>query len=154
MIFLTFLLPILYAIPFFFVFHGLGMYLQFCLGLILGFLISNLDRFLNTFFIQGENPATPPSNELITHSVLFLLIYVGLAIYVLTSTGSVIGIGLILGIGLHLCIDLWRYQKDEQKFRQEFLWQLKQQLSKQQINYLVIGFSLFFLLLSFLVIRQ
>ena len=85
--------------------------------------------------------------------MLFLIVYVALAIYVTTSTGSALGVGLVLGIGLHFCIDFWRYRQDEVAFHQHFLWQLKRKFADKEITYGVISFSIFFLLLSLLVMR-
>ena len=75
------------------------------------------------------------------------------ALYVMTSTGSVLGMGMILGIGLHFCLDLWQYRSDEQKFNLHFFWQIKRKLVAREITYLVVSFSLFFLLLSMLMIQ-
>lgn len=170
------IVPVVYAVPFFFVFPDKWMYLQFLLGFVFGFLIFILDRFLHVFFIQPESEfsqqvkarwnernfkevvqlfvvARQQQQELMTRSVLFFIVYIGLAIYILTSTGSVVGMGLILGIGLHFCLDFWRYRQNEVRFHQQFLWQLKKTLAQQEITYLVVGFSLFFILLSMLAIR-
>ncbi len=176
MFILHLLLPFLYALPFFFVFPDKTQYFQFVVGLLCGFLIFVLDRFLHVFFIQPQTEFSQKirfhwknrqftkmmhdlwadrdqQQELITRSSVFLISYVALAIYVITSTGSVLGIGLILGIGLHFCLDFWRYRRDEERFHKHFLWQLKRKLTDKEMTYLVISFTLFFLLLSMLVIR-
>jgi hypothetical protein len=175
--YLHLLLPLFYTVPFFFIFQDKWLFLQFVIGVGLGFLLFLLDRFLHVFFIQPESEFSQlvrghwqqrkikkifhtfltgrdQQNELITRSIFFLIVYVGLALYVMTSTGSVLGMGMILGIGLHFCLDFWSYRQNHEKFNHHFFWQMKRKLEEKEITYLVIIFSLFFLLLSMLAIKS
>jgi hypothetical protein len=175
--FIHLIIPILYAVPFFFVFADKLLYLQFCLGLLCGYLLFVLDRLLHVFFIQPDSDFSQrirqqwqqrqyglmvktfltnrqQQSELMTRSVIFLIVYVALAIYVITSTGSVLGAGLILGIGLHFCLDFWRYRQDENAFHRHFLWQLKKKIIDNEVTYLVISFTIFFVLISLMVIKM
>ena len=44
-------------------------------------------------------------------SWLFVLIYIVMGLFVMTSTRSFVGEGLVLGIGLRYLIDFWQYRK-------------------------------------------
>ena len=50
------------------------------------------------------------SQALISRSLLFLGIYFVMAFFVITSTGSPVGVGLILGLGLRYCLDIFLYR--------------------------------------------
>jgi hypothetical protein len=174
---LHFFLPLMYCLLFLLRFHEPLSLFQFCLGVGIGFSIFIIDRIVHAFFIQPELEfskqiqaawhaknyrllvnilATAGSKQthLTTRSLFFLLIYIGMSLYVLTSTGSILGMGLILGIGLHFCLDFWWYKRDTTQFDDFFLWQLKKKLQPQEINYVVYGFTTFFAVMTILVLIQ
>ncbi len=166
----------IYALLFIFAFPNPIEYVQFLIGLLLGFGLFFLDRVFDVFFIRPETEFSQLVREewkkrriwsmfstilsgkelqekLITRSVFFLIAYVAVAIFVLTSTGSILGIGLVLGIGFHFCVDFIRYRSDLEKFNRHFLWQVKRKFAQQEVLSLVISFCLFFALLSLLVLK-
>ncbi|NCQ66024.1 MAG: hypothetical protein COZ34_03110 [Candidatus Pacebacteria bacterium CG_4_10_14_3_um_filter_34_15] len=90
--------------------------------------------------------------KLITRSVLFMFSLLPMGIFIVTSTGSEIGIGLFLGILTTLLIELIIYRNSIDLFHSRFLSQLKRKLSAQEIKYFVSIFSvltLIFVLLTF-----
>jgi hypothetical protein len=171
------LLPIIYAAIFAIVFYRAPLlYAQFAVGIFLGFSLLFFDRILHIFFVDPQSEFSQLAREqwrarnvrgflqlmfqssafqekLVTRSILFLISYAALAIFVLTSTGSVLGAGLVLGIGLHFCLDFFIYRKDVRQFRKHFLWQIKRELSEQEISTLLWSFVTFFILLSLLVLK-
>jgi hypothetical protein len=170
-------LPIFYSLPFFFILKTVPQFLLFTFGVHLGFGLFFFDRFLHVFFIQPEHDLSQQvkaawqkknfpqmirlvvagralQEKLVTRSILFFICYVAMAIFVLTSTGSILGSGIILGIGLHFCFDFLRYRQDIHRFHQHFLWQLKKKLGEQEITALVASFCVFFIILSLLVIKS
>jgi hypothetical protein len=167
---------LVYAALFVFAFPHPADYAQFLIGLSLGFSLFFLDRVFDVFFIRPETEFSQIvrgewkkrkfwsmvstilqgkelQEKLITRSILFLIAYVAVAIFVLTSTGSILGIGLVLGIGFHFCMDFIRYRKDLEKFNSHFLWQVKRKFAKQEVVSLIISFCLFFALISLLVLK-
>jgi hypothetical protein len=173
----TFSLIILffYAVPFWFHFPSPLVYLQFVLGLIIGFFIILIDRVTHAFYLYPESEfnqiihqlikqkkyfraltilltADDLQPKLLTRSALFLGVYIALTIFVLTSTGSTLGIGLVFGLGLRLTLDMFRYRPDPTAFHEQYLWQIKRKFSHSEVNQIVWGFSAFFVVISLLVI--
>jgi len=176
MIILHVLLPFLYSTIFFFVFPNKVLFGEFAAGVFIGFWLLSIDWILHIFFVQPEAEFSKAVKEkwgqrkwrqaiavfittrqlqqkLITRSILFLVAYVVLALYVLTSTGSIFGSGIVLGIGLHFCLDLLNYRRDLEKFHQHFLWQLKRRFSEREVLIMVGVFCTYFVLLSMLVLK-
>ena len=152
--------PLLYSVLFFFFFQNTWAYMYFVIGIFLGFGIFFLDRIFHVFFTDPAHEFSQIvktewkqrkyiqalqllltgrelQEKLITRSSLFLIAYLATALFMLTSSGSFVGMGMVLGIGLHFCIDFTRYQKDSEKFHRHFLWQLKRRLSDQELRMLV-----------------
>jgi hypothetical protein len=176
MFILHILLPVLYGLPFSLVIRPFELFLQFFVGVQVGFLIFFIDRIFHVFFVDPESEFSQLirgewlkkryrgalrmlargrdlQKKLTTRSVLFLLIYVPIALFVLTSTGSYFGMGLVLGLGLHYCYDFIQYRRDLTKFHDHFLWQVKRPFSKIEINSMIAVFIIFFTLISLLMFR-
>lgn len=77
--------------------------------------------------------------QLITRSPLFLLTYVPLALFVVTSTGSRIGMGLVLGMGVILAFEMWRRRRDPNAFQYRFGKHLAHVFTPTDIQRLWIG---------------
>lgn len=62
-------------------------------------------QYLNTakFLVDTKNERP----KLIFHSILFLVIFIFLAIFVTTSSGSLFGRGLVIAFLLHLMVDIY-----------------------------------------------
>jgi hypothetical protein len=90
-----------------------------------------------------------PGQPLITRSVLFMVAYIPLSLFVVTSSGSWLGSGLVVGIGLVLLTELYLLRKDEAALRAHFAPHLHV-LSPRDIS---IALGAFSLLLLFLVIK-
>ena len=89
---------------------------------------------------------------LVSRSTLFLLSFIPLAIFMLTSSGSLLGMGLILGIGLSLSLEMLTLRRNPTDFRVRFLQQLKREISHQEVQFVALGFSLFVGVLAVLVV--
>ncbi|PJC43625.1 MAG: hypothetical protein CO039_02935 [Candidatus Pacebacteria bacterium CG_4_9_14_0_2_um_filter_34_50] len=121
----------------------------FTVGTVLGTILMDLDEavFYKYYLEKNETEI-----KLITRSVLFMFSLLPLGIFIVTSTGSEIGIGLFLGILTTLLIELIIYRNSIDLFHSRFLSQLKRKLSAQEIKYFVSIFSvltLIFVLLTF-----
>lgn len=166
-------LPAVYSLIFLLTLRSPTHFIEFVGGVYLGFGLLFLDRLLHIFLIEPESQfsqslhqalkkkqilriarailtANTMQKQLITRSALFLVAYVALALYIITSTGSAIGIGMILGIGLHYCFDFLLYKRDLELLRSHFLWQLKREFAQQEVNALFLVICVFFLLLTLL----
>lgn len=173
--FLSLLLPLLYSAVFFFSFPNIFAFAVFVLGVVIGSGIILIDRLLHAFYLFPDTEfnvlireewrkknifgvlkmlqlADPYQDQLMTRSVLFLVIYWVLALFVLTSTGSILGIGIILGMGLRYVIDFWKVRNQPEVFVHQFLWQVRHQFTKQQVQLIMAGWVVGFTLLTLLVL--
>lgn len=151
---------ILYCLPFFFLIQPWFGFLLFVVGVFLGLVLLIIDeRRLSALYQEDESsPSTelvaggqrkPDSKKfIVTRSTLFLLTLVPLSLFVLTSTGSMIGMGFLMGIMLGLIVEMWIFKDQLDLFRQRYLNQLSIHLSKNSISQIVIGSSAFFLILN------
>jgi hypothetical protein len=172
---LSILLPLLYSAIFFFSFPSIVSFVIFAVGIVVGSGMILVDRILHAFYLFPEHEfnvlireewrkknifgvlkmlqlADPYQDQLMTRSVLFLVIYWILAVFVLTSTGSVLGVGIILGMGLRYVIDFWNVRKQPEVFVHQFLWQVRHQFTKQQVNFIIAGWMFGFAMLTLLVL--
>jgi hypothetical protein len=97
----------------------------------------------SSFFAKKYAEQGVTGNVLITRSVVFVGTLVPLSIYMLTSTGSSVGIGLLFGILTVLVLEMLRLYKNTAAFNQRFLFQLREPFSQQQINYFIFALVLY-----------
>lgn len=152
---------VLYCLPFIFFIKPWHRYLLFSLGVLLGILLLILDEERLHRFYQEDNlqslpdlpdaaqKDSPGSKFIVTRSTLFLLSLLPLSLFVVSSTGSALGIGLVMGLMLGLLIEMWMLRNEVDQFRQRFLRQLKTEMSAEGVSLLVLGGSVFFALMNF-----
>jgi hypothetical protein len=168
-------LPLIYSALFFFSFPIWYLFALFLIGVMIGFAVIYADRLLHAFYLYPDTEfnqllqtewkrknvfgvwnlliqAEGHQEKLLTRSILFLAVYAVLTFFVLTSTGSMVGIGLMLGMGLRYTVDFWKLSRDPEVFHRQFLWQLKRSLSQQEVRGCVIGWTIAFSILSALVL--
>jgi hypothetical protein len=147
--FFRWLLPILFSLPFLLVFPLWPPFVMFELGILIGSALLWFDEVYGWKWYAepvGASPEvqtqpTPP--QLVTRSPLFLLAYVPLALFVVTSTGSLVGTGLILAMGLILSFEMWEQRHDQTRFQQRFGQGLAHTFSLTDIQRLwVVGFMI------------
>ncbi len=165
--FLQFLVLLIYALPFYLVIHPLTQYLLFLGGLVAGRLFLLLDEKLFFKFYQNDEQAKSESNTetafspaqmvsttlnkqptYVTRSVIFMLAYVGLAFYMVTSGGNRLAQGLVLGMGLSLLVEMWQKRNMPVAFNQYFLSQLKISLDKKAVAKIILAMFCFLLILT------
>lgn len=145
-----YIMPLIYAILFYLLIvlpneATLVSTLFFLAGFYLGNLLLWVDgKFLYPYY----NELRTEPKQLITRSAMFIIAYVFLALFVVTSSGNFIGTGMIFGIGLTLFFELYTLKDNPEAFHQKFLFQLKRQLTPLEIKRLVMGFGGVLLVLS------
>lgn len=126
----------------------LGMYGGF------GLLLADVE-WLHQFY---QEPSTQtPEHELfspkyITRSALFMLTLFPLTIFILTSTGSSIGMGMLLGILLGLSLEMFSLRSNSVEFQAQFLSQVKRPFSAEEIEWIALLFCGFSILITLLVV--
>ena len=86
--------------------------------------------------------------HLTVRSLLFALIWVLAAFFVLTSTGSAFAGGMVMAIGLSILIDMLKDWGKIGKLKEWLFWQIKKDFSDKEARGVVIGFGVIFALLS------
>lgn len=135
----------------------------FALGLVVGMALLLGDELLFHQWYAPEAGAdpqptvpepvatTPAAEPLLTRSTLFLIILIPLSLFIVTSSGSLLGTGLILGLTSGLVWEMWRLRLAPEQFHQSFLSQLKRSLQPFEIQRLVWGAIAFVVILHLLV---
>ncbi len=77
-------------------------------------------------------------NRLMLRSALFMIIWVVLALFSLTSTLSWFGKGVVMGLMWHVLYDSWRLQRaNPNKLTERLFWQIKKKVStEEQLGFL------------------
>lgn len=145
---LTFLLLAFYALLLFLFVSPISQFLFFVGGLILGMGFLLLDRLiLAKWYLEVEEQAQP-IKKFISSSILFLLAFVGLAVYLITSGGNRFAQGIVMGLGLSVLAQMLGLMKNPQIFKQQFLWQLNMDIEDQVVVKIVFAFIGFLLFLT------
>lgn len=112
--------------------------LLFVLGAYLGNILLVVDSKL--LYPKYNEMQTLPQ-RLITRSILFVLAYVVAAFFIVSSSGSSLGIGLVLAIGYSIWAEMVAYiVRLPDQFAARFLYQLKRQSSHFEHQAYVIAF--------------
>jgi len=122
--------------------------LQFVAGLSLGAGLLFFDKIILAPRYQDSE-----HSFVFTRSFLFLVAFACVSMWIITSSGSIIGNGLALGIASSLLAEMTHLRRDVAAFHTTFLAQVKKQYSQQDISRLVIVSWIYFLVLVGLVFR-
>jgi hypothetical protein len=90
--------------------------------------------------------------QLAVKSVLFIAVWIPLALFVATSSDSILAKGFSMGVGLHLLIDIWLDWGDKNKLKAWLFWPIKRELTDQELIVVVSGFGMMFFLISLLLL--
>lgn len=146
---LKFVIPLVYGIGFFLVKDNLFGSLYYVAGWYFGFLLMYMDKTtLYKYYYESIHKENDKFARLVTRSILFIMSYFVLSIFLITSSGSAIGMGLIMGIGLVLCFELWNSRNYVDFFNQYFV-QAKNNWTQVDITNFIRVFLGFYIILSF-----
>lgn len=126
----------------------LGMYGGF------GLLLADVE-WLHQYYQQPTevNPEQELlSPEYITRSAVFILTLIPLTIFMLTSTGSSMGMGMLLGILIGLSLEMFALRADQLQFQARFLSQVKRPFTTDEIEKMIVSFCTFSAIVTLLVI--
>jgi hypothetical protein len=89
--------------------------------------------------------------ELGFRSALFQVVWVGLAVFVLSSTSSSFGQALVMGLGLHILVDEWQdFLSNKRRLKTWLFWQIKREISDEEMSWFVYAMTGVFALLTWL----
>jgi len=86
--------------------------------------------------------------HLTVRSLLFVLVWILAAFFVLTSTGSAFASGMVMAIGLSILIDMIKDWHNIGELKKWLFWQIKNNFSDKETRGVVVGFGVIFVLLS------
>lgn len=109
-------------------------------GLVGGVVVLLADTLWLYRFYHSQTDAQS-YQPLITRSVMFLAAFVLLSIFVVTSSGSLVGMGLVLGLGAGLLTEMLLFRSEPAAFQVVFLSDVKTRVGAQQVNRIVAGFA-------------
>lgn len=154
---------------------SLGL-LSLWMGGLVGFGLTYLDRLIYVYWLHPEEDLSQLVRDLIhrgrwklalkemyqrrkeqakltTRSAVFVLAWMPLALFAVTTTGSWFAEGLVMGLGLHVLYDLWRdWQLDPQGLNKKLFWQIKREVSLSEQQRFLYVFSGVFGLLTLLLL--
>jgi membrane-bound metal-dependent hydrolase YbcI (DUF457 family) len=71
--------------------------------------------------------------KLTFRSALFMIAWVPLAFFALTSTSALFGKGVVLGVMFHILLDAWRMQKESpEKLNERLFWQIQRAITTEE----------------------
>lgn len=92
--------------------------------------------------------------RLVFHSVVGQAILFVLAIYVITSGGSIFGSALVMAANLHLLKDEWTdFRRNKDHLADWLFWQIREPKLKEYLKEYLVGVTLVFLILTGLLIK-
>jgi uncharacterized membrane protein len=116
---------------------------------VLGSYVGNLFLWIDSRFLYPRyNELQTFPQKLMTRSLLFVLAFLGAALFILTSSGSSFGAGIVIGLGISLVGEMIVYLRQPPLFQQRFLYQLKRQPSLAEMRGYVIVFAVLLIGLS------
>jgi hypothetical protein len=138
---MIFVLPFLLAPLFYFAFSSIWQFAFFCGGIGIALVLMWLDQtVLYRYYSEPEQPV-----QLVTRSPLFFVAYIPMTLYVITSSGSPLGMGLVLAIGIILATELFIWRNNPQVLNGRFYAHTGKQLSPAEFSW-VFRFLVVFLL--------
>ena len=142
------------------------------LGVILGVLILFADRIVYTYSYPGTQISQQfawyvkerkylsalelldmrrlEQERLTFRSALFMVIWVPLSFFALTSTTGLFGKGVVMGIMLHILFDAWRLQRSEpRRLHVRLFWIIKREIRDEERLVFLSVITALFVLFSF-----
>ncbi len=146
-------LPLAYAVILLTIFLLKLITLEFLVLFLFGSVVSIVILVLDQLYLHNlyREPGLAP--QLITRSPIFLLVLVPLSLFVLTSSGSTIGMALILTLWSALFVEMFYLRNDRSSFQTRFLLQVKRTIYQVEVQRLVIAIGVFTAVLHVLALR-
>ncbi|OGV95679.1 hypothetical protein A2W24_05415 [Microgenomates group bacterium RBG_16_45_19] len=147
----------------------------FWLGGLIGLLMDYVDRLVYVYYVKPAEPLSLAIKRLVNkrqwqlvyiafqhrgkeqthlalHSVLFLLVWLVIAFYLITSSGSILTAGLVLSLGLQLAYQMAMDYKQPNKLRAWLFWQIKRTVTETEMKVVVWAYWIAFGLMTWLMV--
>lgn len=132
-------------------------------GLLIGLFVPFFDRqWLSKYYrhdqktpddpdpLSSDTAKTEVDNlTFVTRTTFFLLILVPFSLFIVTSTGSPLGVGLTIGLVIDVVVDMVRMVSQKKEFIKTFLQQFQRSFSESEVM-MVAGGAVIWLVLLFI----
>lgn len=106
---------------------------EFLVGLVVGIGLMLVDEKSGYRWYQAEvGSAESDHKQLITRSIVMGLLYLILAVVVVTSTTSLIGRGVVTSLLGFYSFELWQRRAAPRQFQHRFFWQIKRVITADE----------------------
>lgn len=148
--YLKLVLPLVAGLVFYFFHRFLLSTVFYVVGWYVGMAFLILDKnVLYKYYFESVHLQEDKFARLITRSLLFILAYFALTLFIVTSSGSGLGMGIVLGMGLILSLELWQSRTYVEFFNHYFI-QAKKSWNAREIDNLVKVFLAFYAVMTLL----
>ena len=142
---------LLFLIVFFEAWSNWSTLLSFTLAYLFGIALLFADeQFLYKLYQEKiDSTYNNPTqfSDLASRNLLFLLALPPLSIFVLTSSGSILGIAMVMAINSYLLAEMWQLKDEFLLFKDRFLAMSKIQTSPKMVKQICYGALFYFLFL-------
>lgn len=114
----------------------------------LGVAYESIDRTISLYLFRDTT-----SHRLASRSGLFMLGWMPVAIYVVTSTGSLLAIAMVMSIGLRIITEVMAERRNFKALKARLFWQIKRPVSDWEVKIVLGVFALVFGGLTWAVFR-
>lgn len=111
------------------------------LGTAIGVAILFADRlYLHQYYAEAGDQAADTAHVpgLVTRSLVFMMTLIPLGLFIISSTGSRLGVGVLLGFIGGLTLELWWFREQVELFHQLYLFQLRRRMSAEEVSRMVL----------------
>lgn len=141
------LVPLLVGAAFFFAFPTIVQFVLFMIGIVIAIIMMWFDEFKGyTWYSEPGKPV-----QLITRSPLFFAAYIPMTIFMITSSGSALGMGLVLAIGLILLAELFLMRADLEALNARFYVPGDKMLRQREFQGVMAFLAIFLVVMSVLI---
>lgn len=104
--------------------------------------------------VETLNQRRGEQTQLAFRSFLFVVAWILLASFALTTTADLLAQGVVMGLGLHILTDLWRDWRrgGVAYFSQKVFWQVKRKVSEREMRLFLYVFTGVFVVLSWMLV--
>jgi hypothetical protein len=144
------LAALFYSLIIFFFTNSISEFILFLMGALMGVGYAIIDEeYLYTLYQDDENKE---KKFYVSQSSLYMLSLVPTSIFVFTSSGSFMAMGLMGGLILFFLVEMSKQLNSPELFFSKFLSLAEVDRSRENLQKILIGSILFFVILHFLVL--
>lgn len=132
-------------------------------GLVLGVGLEWLDRLMHVYWMRPEEQLSiyvkhllalrrykqgfgtlrarkREQRYLVTNSVIMMVVWVPLAVYVLSSTGSYLAMGVMMGLGLNVLVGIGQDWQNKAGLKEQLFWPIRRSIADKELILVVGGY--------------